>query len=508
MKETIIPYLRAGYSCLQILTHEEARAVGAIHAAAAALEYHLWSWSVTTGLCEVYQNSDGETVTKAEANTAEPAAALKAFKEGKIQDKSVVILRDFHVALKGHPMILTRLLRDCIEIGRATNRHLILVGCRLELPPEVEKEVTVIELQLPTRDELLVLAKELAAGVDQELNGDTDAILNAGCGLTTLGFNDAASYAIVKTGSITPMVVADLKADAIKKSGILEILPPGITFNDIGGLDALKEWISRRKRAFTKDAVSYGLPTPKGVCLYGVQGGGKTVATRAIAAELGCPLIRLDAGRLFGGIVGSSEANTRGVIQLVEAFGQCVLMIDEIDKGFAGMVGGHDGDNGVTRRVIGSFLTWMAEKKSPVFIVATANDLTRLPPELLRKGRWDELFFIDLPTAVERQAIWAVQIRRHGRKPEAYDLEKLAACTPEWTGAEIEALMGEGLYAAFETGGEPTTDLLVALSKETAPLSKTMGPQLDALRDWSVGRSRMASRQEVKAVALKRKVAA
>ncbi len=201
----------------------------------------------------------------------------------------------------------------------------------------------------------------------------------------------------------------------------------------------------------------------------------------------------MDTGRLFGGLVGQSETNVRNVIAQVEAFGRCVLWIDEIDKGFAGVVGGHDGDSGTTRRVIGTFLTWMSEKKSPVFIVATANDLTKLPPELLRKGRWDEMFFLDLPTVQERTEIWAVQIQMKGRKPKKFNLQALAESTENWTGAEIEALFNEGLFAAFHKGKEPTTELLVELSQNTVPLSKTMAEQLAHLRSWAEGRCRRAS---------------
>jgi len=493
----ITPYIKAGYAALQIQTHEEQRAFEEVVASCKGIRT-VWSWSLTTGL----ECQDMQPIKDA----GDPLKMLNIFCEfdvdptgcpqgRKILNRSVVVLRDFHLIMKGGNPMLIRRMRDAINIGRATSRHLVIIGCQTHLPPELEKEIVVVEFRLPDRSALLSIAEPFAKRCNQELNGSTDVVLDAGSGLTSIEFENAVAKSIVESGKIEAPRIAEAKADAIKKGGILEIVPPDVGFDDIGGLDELKSWVSKRKEAFTEKARKYGLRMPKGICLFGVQGAGKSMATRAIASELSCPLIRLDAGKLFGGIVGESEANTRSVIHQVEAFGKCVLQVDEIDKGFAGMTGGHDGDSGTTRRVIGTFLTWMAEKKSPVFIVATANDLTKLPPELLRKGRWDELFFIDLPTPQERVEIWRVQIRRHGRDSKKFDLNALSVATNGWTGAEIEALMGESLYTAFDLGcSEPDTEMLKQLSTETQPLSKTMGDQMKALRDWSNGRARAASR--------------
>lgn len=505
--------VRAGYGSIFITTFEEDRVVNDLVAVAKQLKYEVWSWSITEGL------KNGKQIP----GTEDPLKMLNAFAaledpeseddepQGKIvSNKSLVILKDFHAFLRGTPSpMLVRRLKECIALGRATNRHLIILGCQLHLPPELEKEIVVVEFSLPTREELKTVAVSIAESVGQELNGSTDSILDAGSGLTTTEFADACAYSVAEKGCIDPGIVNRIKAETIRKAGILEVIKPGITFDDIGGQDELKGWTVKRKHAFTKKAREYGLPTPKGIILMGPPGAGKSYATRAIASELDCPLLKLDAGKLFGGIVGSSEANVRSVIAQVEAFGKCALQLDELDKGFAGMVGGHDGDNGTTRRVIGTFLTWMQDKTSPVFIVATANDLTKLPPELLRKGRWDELFFIDLPTQKEREEIWKVQIKKHGRKPEEFALDVLSKRTEGWTGAEIEALFKEGLYAAFEHDREPSTTLLEELSFKTVPLSQTMGESIKALREWSKNRARSASTpQETKPANLKRKVAA
>lgn len=518
-KTHIANLIRAGYGAIWVTTWEEERAIAEIISVAKEMKtkagkpnpYEVWTWSITDGL------ANGQKIEK----TQEPMAVLNKFFETEnnkggepegvtVENKSIVILKDFHAYLRGTPPpMLVRRLKECIGIGRATNRHLIITGCQLHLPPELEKEIVVVEFSLPSREELKPIAEEMAKSIDQDLNGNTDLILDAGSGLTSTEFQDACAYSAAEKRALDVNVINRIKAETLKKGGILEVINPGVTFAELGGLQEIKSWTSKRKSAFTKKAKEYGLPTPKGIVLFGVQGAGKSYATRAIASELECPLLKLDAGKLFGSLVGSSEANVRSVIGQVEAFGKCVLQIDEIDKGFAGMVGGHDGDSGTTRRVIGTFLTWMQDKTSPVFIIATANDLTKLPPELLRKGRWDELFFIDLPTYAERQEIWKVQIRKHGRNAKDFDLGALANRTDDWTGAEIEALFSEGLYAAFEHDEEPDTTLLVDLSFKTKPLSETMAESITALREWSKGRARSASAQEEEQpkAALKRKVA-
>jgi ATPases of the AAA+ class len=357
-----------------------------------------------------------------------------------------------------------------------------------------------VDFKLPGKEQLMAVLEGIAnsAGILLDDNGKTELILDAGMGGTTTEFEDWLSISVVESGGreIDHNIIAREKALALKKSGILEVVNTDVTFNDLGGLDELKAWTHRRVRAFSKEAVAYHLPMPKGICIFGVQGCGKSFATKAIANELQVPLLKLDAGRLFGSLVGQSEATTREVINQVEAFGKCVLQIEELDKSFAGMKSSHDGDSGTTRRVVGTFLTWMQEKTSPVFIVATANDLTKLPPEMLRKGRWDELVFVDLPTETERVEVWRVQIRRHHRNPDEFDLSALSKITEGWSGAEIEALFNESLYAAFDKSKEPDTELIVSLSKDTAPLSKMMAAEIEALRQWANGRAKRASRVE------------
>lgn len=495
MKDKLKTYVRAGCSCIYITTFEEDRAEAEVRAVAESREFEYYSWSCTTGIIDLNQSTPTEI-----KDTQDPMTMLDTFVT--LPEKSVLVLKDFHGFLADQNPLLFRKLKDAIAIGEGSNRVLVIVGAVLKLPIEIEREVTLIDLELPDKETLNVVLEAICGSAKITLNGNRDAILDAGSGGTTTEFKQWLSIAVIESEAsgngrdIDHRVVDREKALALKKSGILEVVTTDITFDDIGGLEELKPWVHRRKRAFTKEARDYYLPLPKGIMLFGVQGCGKSLATKAIANELNVPLLKLDAGKLFNSLVGSSEAMARNVIKQVEAFGKCALQIEELDKAFAGMKSSHDGDSGTTRRVIGTFLTWMQEKTSPSFIVATANDLTKLPPELLRKGRWDELFFIDLPTEQERIEIWRVQIRRHHRAPKDYELGALAKVTEGWSGAEIEALFNEALYAAFDKKTEPDTELLVALSKDTAPLSKMMAAEIEQLRQWSNGKARRASRAQ------------
>lgn len=301
------------------------------------------------------------------------------------------------------------------------------------------------------------------------------------------------ALSLVETKSLDPARIAREKAQAVKKSGLLELVEDMPSMSAIGGLDLLKNWLTLRKDAFGRKAQEYGLPTPKGLLIVGVPGTGKSLAAKATASLLGRPLLKLDAGRLYGGLVGQSEGNLRSVIHTCEAIAPCVLWIDEIEKAFAGSKSSGMTDGGTSSRVFGSFLSWMQEKKSPVFVVATANDVAQLPPEFLRKGRFDELFFVDLPNQEEREAIWGIQIAKYGRKAKGYNLRALAIGADGFTGAEIEQAFIEGLYEAFSRGKEPDTVGLGALLARQIPLSRLMGEQISALRQWAQGRARPAT---------------
>jgi SpoVK/Ycf46/Vps4 family AAA+-type ATPase len=297
------------------------------------------------------------------------------------------------------------------------------------------------------------------------------------------------------------------KAQAVKKNGLLEICATDTPLDRIGGLDLLKDWLLKRRDAFSRKAVEYGLPSPKGLLIVGVPGTGKSLTAKASAAVFARPLLKLDAGRIFGSLVGQSESNFREIIRTAEAMAPCVVLVDEIEKAFAGSKSSGSTDGGTSSRVLGTFLTWLQEKTAPVFVVATANDVTQLPPELLRRGRMDEVFFVDLPNQEEREAIWAIQIARYRRDPTKYDIPGLARAMDGYTGAEIEQIVIDGLYDAFARRTEPTTVSLAKIAGETVPLSRMMAEQVKSLRQWSQCRARMATSQDTRP-AERRKLAA
>jgi SpoVK/Ycf46/Vps4 family AAA+-type ATPase len=299
---------------------------------------------------------------------------------------------------------------------------------------------------------------------------------------------------VVESGGLSPQIVAREKANEVKKSGLLEVYATAASLDHIGGLDLLKQWLVQRQGAFGTEARQYGLPSPKGLLIVGIPGTGKSLTAKATATVLNRPLLKLDAGRLFGSLVGQSEGNLRSVIATVEAIAPCVLWIDEIEKGFHGARGSGYTDGGTASRVFGTFLSWMQEKTAPVFVVATANDVTQLPPEFLRKGRFDELFFIDLPNRQEREAIWRIQIAKYGRKPEAFDVAGLAQATEGLTGSEIEQGFIDALYDAFSRREEPTDLSITMQLTDLVPLSKLMAEQISALRQWAKGRARPATK--------------
>ncbi|MBT3381906.1 MAG: AAA family ATPase, partial [Lentisphaerae bacterium] len=260
-----------------------------------------------------------------------------------------------------------------------------------------------------------------------------------------------------------------------------------------GGLDLLKAWLNQRHSAFGAAAAEYGLPSPKGLMIIGIPGTGKSLTAKATAGVFELPLLKLDAGRLYGSLVGQSESNLRSAIQTVEAIAPCVLWIDEIEKAFSGSKSSGSTDGGTASRVFGTFLSWMQDKTAPVFVVATANDVAQLPPELLRKGRFDEIFFVDLPDVDERSAIWGIQVRKYGRDPEPLDLGNLATGSDGFTGSEIEQAFVDALYTAFAGGREPTGEDVTEALSSTVPLSRLMADQLDGLRRWAQGRTRPAT---------------
>jgi SpoVK/Ycf46/Vps4 family AAA+-type ATPase len=355
---------------------------------------------------------------------------------------------------------------------------------------------------LPTRDDLNALLDKIAADVNHlkvkvELDDEgRERLLQAALGLTLGEAENVFAKIIVKSGRLSGDDISEVfaeKQQIIRKSGLLEYYAASEDFNSIGGLAMLKEWLNKRAAAFTAEARAFGLPAPKGILMLGVQGCGKSLCAKAVSTQWQLPLLRFDMGRMFGSLVGSSEENVRRAIAVADSVAPAILWVDEIDKAFAGSQGSGAVDGGTAARVFGTFLTWLSEKTAPVFVVATANDVSQLPPELLRKGRLDEIFFVDLPERDERAEIFGIHLAKRGRDAGAFDLASLADAAKNFSGAEIEEAINSALYDAFYDRRDLTTEHILNALTQTVPLAKTMDEQIARLRRWAEGRARHAS---------------
>ncbi|MCB1206438.1 MAG: AAA family ATPase, partial [Verrucomicrobiae bacterium] len=445
--------------------------------------------SLTTGFVDT---SSGTVLT-----CPDPVAALEAVEA--IEGDCLVLLRDFAALLKDRDPVLVRKLRDTLRHAKASGKLLLLLGVWKPLPPELERELTRLDLALPGPELLGELLDQLLsnAGIGNPPSEIREAVIRAATGLTTMEAENAFALSLIEADTIQPSLVAREKAHALRSGGLLEVIETEATLDAIGGLENLKAWLIQRGEAFTERARTYGLPVPKGMLVLGVPGTGKSLTAKATASVFGVPLLKLDAGRLFGGLVGQSEANVRSVIQTAEAISPCVLWIDEIEKGLGGAGdSGGSTDGGTSARVFGTMLNWLQDKTAPVFVVATANDVSKLPPEMLRKGRWDELWFVDLPDTRERTAIWDLVIAKYGRQVTAYDPVVLARASELHTGAEIEAAFVEALHRAFAEDREPGELDLGEVLNESVPLAVSMSESIERLRHWAKGRARHASAGE------------
>jgi len=488
MSARITHYLQAGYPGLYLVSPEDARVEAELKAIARTLDYNLCFWSVISGLVE--------TKTKKIHQAQDPLEALQTIES--LPEKSVILLKDFHLFLADPNPVLICKMKEALGEAKTQSKTLIVLGCRLVLPPELEREMTVLDFALPDKKGLAVVLDGIveSAKLGPIQGEDRERILEAATGLTTIEAENAFALSYAQCKAVQPAVVAKEKAQAVKKNGLLEILDAGEDLDSIGGLEVLKTWLIKRKMAFSQRAIEYGLPTPKGLMILGIAGTGKSLTAKATAKVFGVPLLKLDAGRIFAGVVGQSESNLRSVIQTAEAIAPCCLWIDELEKAFSGSKSSGATDGGTSSRVFGSFLSWMQEKNAAVFVVATANDVSQLPPEMLRKGRWDELFFVDLPNMAEREMIWAIQIAKYGRDPKDFDLVQLARATDGLTGSEIESAFVEALYQSFDAGNEPTDLTIAQVLTEVVPLSRLMAEQITGLRHWAKGRARLATAQQ------------
>jgi len=394
-------------------------------------------------------------------------------------------LRNFTIAVAG---------------GEINNCTLILSQPYPQLPSELEKDIQVMILPLPDIDDLEKIISQTKQRFDiaEKDFQPTQRLLESALGLSTseaqLAFAKAACENKRLTENEIELIVSE-KEQVIRKKGHLEYFHPKATLNDIGGLDKLKSWLKRRKESFSEDAKNYGLETPRGVLLLGLPGTGKSLAAKAVASAWQLPLLRLDMGKIYGGIVGQSEENMRQALQLAETLSPSILWVDEIEKGLSGMQSSGSTDGGTTARVLGTFLTWMQEKEKPVFVVATANNIAQLPPELLRKGRVDEIFFVDLPVESDRIEIINIHLKNRDRQDDftEEEIKEIAVISKGFTGAELEEAVKEAMFLAFDAGQQLAFKYLQMAIEQTSPLSLTMHEVISKTREWAKGRAVPAS---------------
>ena len=491
--------LRARCTFICVATTEEERLIGCLRRLCARperpLPLLLWDHA------DFFQSLEGNLPLPS-TPPKDPLSVLEAIE--RLEGTALVVLRDFHQCWANQPRII-RKVRSVAQRLKYTRISLLVTMPAAQLPPELRDEAVQIDFPPPGLPELEDILKQLLASPNARVNLDEAArarLLTAALGLSANQAQRVFAKAIVSEGVLDErdidMIYAE-KKQIIRESGALEFYSATESPANVGGLENLKEWLRRRQRAFGAEARDYGLPSPRGVALIGIPGTGKSLTAKMIAGLWRLPLIRLDLGALFGSLVGQSEENTRRALALAETVAPCILWIDEIEKGLATSPGA--GDGGTSMRVLGNLLSWMQEKTRPVFIVATANNIAALPPELMRRGRFDEIFFLDLPTTSERREIFAVHLRKRRRDPARFDLEQLAAASAGFVGAEIEQAVIDAMYDAFSDLAAPGREFasadVVASCRKLVPMSRSSRELITALRQWlAEGRATSASFNE------------
>lgn len=494
-KKKLENYMKASFPGLGIQTSEEARAIAEIKAAAIDQSKGVYTWSATEGL-RAFLPVPREIGETEDLVSAAKIIAVPDQKNERGYNESVFIFRDIHTWPFDRDPILARAFRDLLAWAPPHGSTVVCVGPELRPHGTFEKMMTIMEFSLPDATSLRAIAAGIAKSAGKPEMIISEEVVRALSGMSTTEAENALALSLIEVGVFAPAILYREKVQAVKKSGLLEIIdsdPRGMA--GIGGLDILKDWTDQRKLAYTPEAEAFGLPAPKGVLLVGVPGTGKSLSAKAFGTVLGVPTIKLDIGSMFNSLVGESEQRMRDTLKLAEAMAPCVLWVDEIDKGLAGSSGSGSNDSGVTRRIFGTIISWMQERRRPVFLVATANQVEGLPPELLRKGRFDEIFAIDLPTLSEREAILRIQLEAKGRKDLPVGHRVIAQCMDKFTGSEIENVVNEALFRAFyrDPKGEVTESDLIAAANATVPLAVTAKEQIDGIREWAQKRARFAS---------------
>lgn len=512
LNKKIANLLRARFPYIYLTTYEEERATAMLRAIVnneklIKFPREIYIWTQTNG----FINDETE---KPVAGTSNPAKALDFVQ--KHDKDSIFIFYDIHVNFgmknRAPDYDLVRKLRDLVPDLKvsAVRKNIFFIAPEAIIPETLQKDITICDFPLPALEEIKkkldsMLAQNKKVKTDTLTPEAKEKLCKAALGLTMQEAENAFALAMVNDGKVDENdinIIMDEKMQVIKKTGILEFVRTNFTIDDIGGLDNLKSWLLKRNNSWSEKAKKYALPAPKGVLITGVPGCGKSLTAKAMSAIWKLPLLRLDLGKIFSGLVGSSEENMRRAIATAEAVAPSILWVDEIEKGLSGVNSGND--SGVSSRIFGQFLTWMQEKEAPVFVIATANNISNLPPELLRKGRFDEIFFVDIPTFNERIEIFKLHLKKRLKNKEIAGeitidntlLQKLASMTEGFIGAEIEQVVISALYEAFFENRALTFNDLEKTIKNTVPLSTTQKEQILTLRAWANVRAVAATKKE------------
>lgn len=483
--ETLI---RARYPLIYVVSFEENRVESELLRITQNRKKQIYKWSITDGL----ENPDGSFL----GEFKDPIKVLEYILQSDIN--GIFVMKDYHPYL--NEPIVVRKLRDAAHSLKTSMKNVVFLSPVLKVPVELEKEISVVDYNLPGKEEIGQIVKSISESIGEPGKLETSKnpmllqkVVEAALGLTAEEAENVFAKSLVQTGDFNLGIILSEKEQIIRKSGVLEYCHVNEDMKGVGGLDELKKWLNKRGKAFTPEARDFGLPEPRGVLLLGIPGCGKSLTAKAISSMWQLPLLKLDVGKVFSSLVGSSEENVRRAIQTAESIAPSILWLDEMEKGFSGLGSSGQTDGGTTARVFGTFLTWLQEKKTPVFVVATCNNASQLPPELLRKGRFDEIFFVDLPSKEERKEIFRIHLEKRNRDSKGFDIERLAEKSIGFSGSEIEEIIVSSLYDAFDDGKELDQSYIEKTIESMVPLSQTMEDQIKGTREWAKIRAKKAS---------------
>ena len=483
-------YIRSRFTLIVVVTPEEERAIEVVKTVCEQRNRTCLSWDVADGFVVLTGRSSIDLKCR------DPLVALDLMEKASADNSGVLfVCKDFHDFWANPPV--RRKLRGIVQRLTQTRTSLVITTPLSQIPDELQDEAVVVRLPRPGGDELDGVLDQLLKNANVKIAlpaTGREKVVQAAMGMTAGQARRIFSQAIVTCGGLDERsisLITEEKAQMVRQSEALEFMSAVEKPENVGGLGVLKDWLNLREKAFTKDARDYGLPSPKGIALIGIPGTGKSMTARMISSLWQLPLLRLDAGALFGSLVGESEDRTRRALHIAETIAPCILWVDEIEKAFAF----GSGDAGTSQRVFATLLTWMQDKKAPCFVVATANNIAALPPELMRKGRFDEIFFLDLPHRAERREIFASHLRKRKRFPQEFDLDRLARESDGYVGAEIEQAVVDAMYLAFSDDMRElnTEDISLSLKRQV-PLSVSQRENIQYLRQWlQEGRAQSAS---------------